>query len=1640
MIQRYFRTCLLIALLFLAQAGFSQIVINEIQTSNLSTIYDDYNQFDDWIEIYNAGSSSVNLQNYGLSDTISKVKFTFPDYTLAPGAYVIVFASDTNITTLSHWETAVSASDTWKYRANTTAYSGANWRDLAFNDASWTSGVGGIGFGDSDDGTTVATCVSIYMRKTFTVTDTSKISEAILNMDYDDGYVAYLNGVEVARRNVGIPGVVPAWNAIAPASYEALLYQNKYPDSVHFDVSSLRSLLQVGTNVLAIETHNESTTNADLTSRPFLSFKVQDGSSFYSATPSWFHKAATSYMHAKFKLSKMGESVILTDASGAMIDQKATGNIEGNNSLARIPDGSASWCLAATPTPAASNNSIACGLAYTTMPIFSLQSGFFTSTQSLNITTTYPGGVVRFTSDGSDVTESSMAVVGPITLTSTKVIRARVFAPNATASPQITHTYIINLNCHLPVFSITTDPKNLNDNLTGIFANGPGYTAAMPHFGANYWLDMEKPISLEFFERDKSMAFQFNAGISVTGGWSRTAPQKSLEINMGDKYGQADLNYSLEPDKPWNDKWNDFILHDAGNDRDLCKMRDALMCRLLRTTHNDYVAYEPCLVLLNGQNWGVYYTRENDDHHWVETNYGYKSSQIDFLKESYFFPGMEVKKGSDSAFYAMYNYAVNTSPTDTGYYRTISSMMDLENMADYFIAETYYPNDDWMGGGNNNLKLWRPKKDGGKFRYIIYDLEFGLGYSGSTSLNMLATARNPSPHNYNSDLFDAFTQNPTYKRYFINRYADLINTVFLPSNIQSMAYMFRDSLKYDMHLQFEKWAASDSTSWINNIASMLTFANGRPANARNIVQSEFGMAGQVTLTLQVSPAGAGTIQISTINPATYPWSGVYFNGNPVTITAIPNPGYSFDHWRSNTVISSNDLNKSTTYNFTSSDVITCYFTGSAATPDIAISEINFHSDSIHDAGDWVELHNRSSFSVDISNWKFRDEADNHTYSIPVNTVMAPNSYLVMASDMTKFRAINPSVANAIGDYGFDFSNNGEQLRLFDKQNNLFTSVTYADYSPWPLQADGLGYTLERLDETLTGDDGSNWFAGCIGGSPGRTYSAPAISISGAAAQTICTGSSITLTANGGVNYSYQWQKDHTNIAGATSSTLNATEAGTYTVFVTANGCSNTSDSVVATVRAMEQVTSVSPASRCGSGTLTLSAAGTSALNWFTDSTTTSVLVSGNSFTTPVLNSTTSYFVQASGNCPSNRQRVTAQINAVAAAPDVQSAERCGSGTVTLSANDTALIKWFDAQVGGNLLASSDVFTTPVLTQSTIYYVEAGIVCPSARVSATATINSITSDPVASGAARCGAGSVTLTATDTASIRWYDAAVGGNLLTTGTSYITPVLSTTTTYYLEAGLLCLSNRVPIVATIENVGVLPVVTDGSNCGSGSIVLHASSSSALNWFDAATGGTPIGSGTTFTTPVLSASTDYYVESGVVCPSPRVAVHANILAITADPIVTGADRCGAGSLTLSATDTAIVKWYSAASGGLVLATAYSYTTPSITQTTTYYAQAGTTCPSSRVPVLATINAISPNPTTNGGMNCGTGSVALSASSSGIISWYDAPNGNLLFTGNNFTTPIISQTTSYYAQTGGICPSSFVPAQATIQSVSANPV
>jgi hypothetical protein len=222
---------------------------------------------------------------------------------------------------------------------------------------------------------------------------------------------------------------------------------------------------------------------------------------------------------------------------------------------------------------------------------------------------------------------------------------------------------------------------------------------------------------------------------------------------------------------------------------------------------------------------------------------------------------------------------------------------------------------------------------------------------------------------------------------------------------------------------------------------------------------------------------------------------------------------------------------------------------------------------------------------------------------------------------------------------------------------------------------------------------------------------------------------------------------------------------------------------------------------------------------------------------------------------------------------------------------------------------------------------------------------------------------------------------------------------------------------------------------------VLSAQSVNNISWWNASSGGSQVGTGSIFTTPVLNNTTTYYAQaSGSGCNSTRTVVVATV-SITSPPNVTGGSRCGTGSVPLSATASDSIFWYAAASGGSPLGQGPTFNTPSISTTTTYYAQAGGSCPSTRVAVTATITTVAADPITTDTSRCGNGTVTLTATSPSTITWYDSPGGNVVGTGSSFVTPALSTTTTYYAVAGiSGCTSNPVPAIATINPLPASPV
>ena len=203
---------------------------------------------------------------------------------------IIFFIFLKSLVAQNHWETAVFAEDYWRYIVPVSEPD-ANWNEQSFDDSNWGLGEGGFGYGDNDDGTIVNQALSVYFRTTFNVEDISKFSSAIISADYDDGYVAYINGYEIGRSN-NLPesGTFVPFNTQTSYDHEASLYNGGIPESILVDSLELNNILTNGDNIFAVQLHNVSTSSSDMSGNFYLTFGITDDSEFYSEPPSWFQE------------------------------------------------------------------------------------------------------------------------------------------------------------------------------------------------------------------------------------------------------------------------------------------------------------------------------------------------------------------------------------------------------------------------------------------------------------------------------------------------------------------------------------------------------------------------------------------------------------------------------------------------------------------------------------------------------------------------------------------------------------------------------------------------------------------------------------------------------------------------------------------------------------------------------------------------------------------------------------------------------------------------------------------------------------------------------------------------------------------------------------------------------------------------------------------------------------------------------------------------------------------------------------------------------------------------------------------------------------------------------------------------------
>ena len=447
-------------------------------------------------------------------------------------------------------------------------------------------------------------------------------------------------------------------------------------------------------------------------------------------------------LHTDFRLESGKGCEVYLFKGGEIVDQITDMKKQPAPNIAygRQTDGSDSWGYQAEPTPGKTN----CGKTVKDIlgePVFSEKGGVFTTAGTHKLTLSLPegtpaGAVIRYTTDGTEPTKTSPICSTPITFSSNRIIRATIFCDGYLSPRSTAHSYIFftSRSLTLPVVSIITDNKYLNDNKIGIYVDGTYQSGKK-----NYEFDWRRPINFEYFENgNETSKLNQLCETRIMGGATRNSKFKSLALYANKRFGEKRFDYEFFPDqRPGITDFKSIALRNAGNDFDYLYMRDAIIQRnMAEHADLDWQSWRPVIIYINGIYKGMLNIRDRSNEDNIYTYYN-GLEDIDMFEN-----WSELKEGDWDNYNAFKAFYAEHGHTMSEY----EQWMDCGEFANLMIMNLYYNNQDFPG---NNIVMWRPKTDGGRWRWIAKDTDFGLGlYGSSASYNTIEWLHNP---NYDAD-------------------------------------------------------------------------------------------------------------------------------------------------------------------------------------------------------------------------------------------------------------------------------------------------------------------------------------------------------------------------------------------------------------------------------------------------------------------------------------------------------------------------------------------------------------------------------------------------------------------------------------------------------------------------------------------------------------------------------------------------------------------------------------------------------------------------------------------------------------------------------------------------------------------------
>lgn len=754
------------------------IEINEILANNKGNFKNKNGEYSGYIEVKNISKNSVNLANYGLSNSeVASFKWQFPSKVLEPGEVAVVFTSGKSCKICDELSTGFKL--------------------------------------DSKNGFAVLT------------NNKGKIVDKVEYKNLPNGIGYIKQSGKFLQNNAISPGFD---NTVAGIKSFQKKYLSTPKDLIISEVmnNNYSYLAQNGGNYYDwIELYNNSgktinlsnyclTTNDNtLCSYKLPKVELKSGE-YYVVMASGDTKLSNSkYQHASFKLGDT-EAIYLTK-SDEIIDSIMVANVPLGYSMGRS---GSSIVYFSKPTPGSKNGGGTEAISY--VPYADIKSGVYDSNKEFKVTLT-GSGKIYYTLDGSEPTTSSKVYSSPLTIKKTTVLRIMSKEAGKLSSDVNNYSYILDTSHKTSVMSLIIDSKKLNK-----VNNNTSLNSKVQESGY-----------VDYFDKEGE-GFSINVGLKLFGGSTRSYKKKSYEIKFKKKYGDAKLKYKVFKNVD-SSVFDSLVLRTGSQDEfqyndQRTVIKDVVATSLMgKYTDVDVQDYVPIVLYINGKYWGIYFIREKVDETFVSNHYNVKATKTD---TSILRIDGEVKGGTDKKYNSMISFINSNSLSNSKNYEKIKEQIDIQSFSDFWIGEIYTANYDIL----NTRYFSNPLVDNGKWKYIFYDIDSGFFRTTQNTFTEYTNPSGMGSWNFPTVLLRNMMKSSEFKSTFLERLSYNLNNTWAYKNVEKRIDEVIDEIgKDEFKRNAERWGNSYS-HWEKSIKSMKTFAKNRNSYVVKYAKSYFNLS------------------------------------------------------------------------------------------------------------------------------------------------------------------------------------------------------------------------------------------------------------------------------------------------------------------------------------------------------------------------------------------------------------------------------------------------------------------------------------------------------------------------------------------------------------------------------------------------------------------------------------------------------------------------------------------------------------------------------------------------------------------------------------------------------------------------------